>query len=83
MTAPPQISAQSSANPFNWTEPVTVEASDQFLLWNENVGGTYTRFQKVYKVYSTGSAKTAGRSGISIDPARQFTLLLANLCYTG
>lgn len=65
-----QLKAQVLGDPFNWTEPVTVEANDIFLLWNENVAGTYKSFQKVYR-YKIDSTGLAVDSMISKTPRQE------------
>ncbi len=40
----------SQGDPFNWTEPIKVEASDVFISWLENVGGDRKNYQKVYRL---------------------------------
>jgi hypothetical protein len=45
--------AQSQDDPFHWTKPISVEANDIFLLWQENEGANV--YQKIYnyKIDST------------------------------
>jgi len=70
LTVLSQISAQGSGDPFNWTEPVTVESNDIMLLWNENVGGTYKSFQKIYQ-YKIDSTWLAIDTMISKTPRQE------------
>ena len=40
---------QAQGDPLQWTEPVSVEANDLFLLWLEDVGPSVKSYQKVYR----------------------------------
>ncbi len=43
------IPAGAQQDPFNWTEPIAVEANDVFLLWLEDDGSRIHSYQKVYR----------------------------------
>jgi hypothetical protein len=44
------IFPQGQGDPFNWTEPIKVEANDVFISWLENAGGVIKNYQKVYRL---------------------------------
>lgn len=46
----PQIFSQGQGDPFNWTEPIKVEANDVFISWLEDAGGVVKNYQKVYRL---------------------------------
>lgn len=57
----------SQTDPFNWTEPVTVESNDILISWSENVAGTYFNYQKIYR-YKTDSTFLPADSAVKKTP---------------
>jgi len=41
---------QGQGDPFNWTEPIKVEANDVFISWNDLAEGSRKNYQKVYRL---------------------------------
>ena len=65
------VDLTGQTDPFNWTEPVTVQSNDILISWSENIAGTYFNYQKIYRYKNDSTLLLPTDNMISKTPRQQ------------